>query len=167
MQQTTDSVLAELSISLSNIHKHLESLAPENSSYVGLDNFKKSDYIYVNNKRVYTNSGKLKRSIATKTNMKGTTMVHDVYVSSSNVPYYNRAVLSPTLTRVVHYGRIEYGNTRYYNEVSWKSSKESVVPNRNYLYYQKGIDYIRAELGKYNGRKIEVSDDIGRWKDGI
>ena len=51
--------------------------------------------------------------------------------------------------------------------VRWKQSLVEEVNNRNYMYFQKGADFIRTELMKYNGRKIYVSDDIGRWQNGV
>lgn len=164
---TTSGVLAELSLSLNLIHQYLKGLAPQNSKYVGLDNFKRADYIFVNNKKVFTNTNKLYNSVVARDRFKGTTLVHDVYVSSASVPYYRKAVLSPTLTRARHYGRLEYGETRYSNSVSWKNSLVEEVPNRNYLYYEKAIPFIKAEIGKYNNKKIVVSDDIGVWQNGI
>ena len=92
---TTSGVLAELGLSLNLIHQYIKGLAPQNSKYVGLDNFKKADYIFVNNKKVFTNTNKLYNSVVARDRFKGTTLVHDVYVSSASVPYYKKAVLSP------------------------------------------------------------------------
>ena len=167
MEKTTNGVLAEISLSLNSIHQHLKSLAPSNSKYTGIDAFKKVDYIFVNNKRVHTNTGRLKNSVMARDKTKGASLVHEVYVSGASVPYYAKAVLRPTLTRAYHYGRLEYGETRYTSNVRWKQSLVEEVNNRNYMYFQKGADFIRTELMKYNGRKIYVSDDIGRWQNGV
>ena len=167
MKTTTESVLAELMFTLHTIHKTLKELAPINSKYSGIDNFKKVNYIFVNNKKVHTNSGNLKRAVVARENKKGINIVHDVYVSSASVPYYKKAVLSPTLTRARHYGRLEYGDIRYSNNIRWKSSIVENVANRNYMYFQKGVGFIRSEIGIYNGKKIYVSDDIGRWQNGV
>ena len=167
MEKTTNGVLAEISLSLNSIHQHLKSLAPSNSKYTGIDAFKKVDYIFVNNKRVHTNTGRLKNSVMARDKTKGASLVHEVYVSGASVPYYAKAVLKPTLTRAMHYGRLEYGETRYTSNVRWKQSLVQEVDNRNYMYFKKGADFIRTELMKYNGRKIYVSDDIGRWQNGV
>lgn len=167
MNITTDSVLAELIVSTNAIHNHLKELAPSGNTYKGIDNFKPVEYIFVNNKRVYTSTGNLKRSVVARERKNGINMIHDVYVSGASVPYYAKAVLSQTLTRAKHYGRLEYGETRYTSNVRWKSSVIETISNRNYMYFQKGIGFIRSELGKYNGKKIYVSDDIGRWQNGV
>ena len=167
MEKTTNGVLAEISLSLNSIHQHLKSLAPSNSKYTGIDAFKKVDYIFVNNKRVHTNTGRLKNSVMARDKTKGASLVHEVYVSGASVPYYAKAVLKPTITRARHYGRLEYGETRYTSDVRWKHSLVEEVDNRNYMYFQKGAAFMRTELMKYNNRKIYVSDDIGRWQNGL
>lgn len=163
---TTHNFIVQLQASINKIHIHLRDLAPKDSKYVGVDNFKPVDFIYVNNNRVYTNSNTLWNSVSLRENRKGVDLIYDTYVPGSAVPYYEKVVYNKTITRAYHYGRLEYGDVRYRgNEVSWKNSMEQEVPNRNYMYYQKAESFIKAELiGRYDGLKIEVSENIKEWE---
>ena len=166
--KTTDALIVKLLKDFTSIYKYVKELAPQNSSYIGLDNFKPSNYIFVNNKRVYTNSGKLKNSVIESVTKKGVNIVHEIYVPASSIDYYEKAVLSPTLTRTKHFGRIDYGTVRYYGGQKWyENSRDEVVENRNYLYYMKGESFARSVINKYNGMKIYVEDDIRRWQNGV
>lgn len=164
--KTTDDLIQALLKDFGTIYDYMKNLAPENSSYIGLYNFKKVDFIFVNNKRVYTNTGTLKNSVMQSVKDNGGSIVYDIYVPDSLVPYYDRAVLSKTLTRARHYGRIDYGTVRYTNVDRWKESFEEEVDNRNYLYYMKAEGYVNSIISKYANQKFYVEDDITRWKNG-
>lgn len=134
-------------------------LAPQNSKYISIDRGKLVDYIYVDNKRVRTNTNRLFESIyMTRQYTKGADMLFQVVSKSGKVPYYHDAVLKKTRTVAQHYMRTEYGSTRYSNSV------ERQKENKNYLYYMKGVPFLQEFIGKWNGRTIRVSDDIGDFK---
>lgn len=158
MAITTQTVLDELNVSFNKIYAHLRDLAPYNTTYVGIDNYKQVDYIFVENKRVRGNTNTLRNSVVQSQELLGKAqLTHKVSVSSASVPYYEKAVLSNTLTRAKHYGRLEYGNVRYAN------STIEIVTNRNFEYYMQGLSFVQGEIRQYNNRKYHVSDDIKEW----
>lgn len=140
-----------------DIHEHIKSLAPQNSKYVSMYEKNLVDFIFVDGKRVYTNTGKLKNSIMFESSK-------DLYVTKSvGVPYYEKAVLRPTITVAYHYFRTEYGMKRYHatsEELAkgeyWRESVEYEKENRNYLYYMKAKDYIQHQLGTLSGTKFII-----------
>lgn len=156
--RTTEAIVNMISGDMLRIYNHIKDLAPQNSKYISIDNGKPVNYIYVNNKRVSTNTGNLHSSVSQVINYGSNKLVHQVFVDGSRVPYYERAVLSPRLSRAKHYGRTEYGNTRY------QQSKEETVENRNYLYYMNALPFVKNIIQSYNGKKYYVSDNIGGYE---
>lgn len=151
----------EIKRDLELIYRYIQGLAPQNSRYVGIDNGRVVDYIYVEGKRVRTNTNNLFSSVSMGEESLGSgkNLVSRVYVDSGRVPYYQKAVLSPTLKVAKHFGRTEYGSKRYGSE-----SVEKDVVNRNYLYYMKAEGYVANILGKYNGREYRITDSIEVFK---
>lgn len=147
----------EIKRDLELIYRHIKSLAPQNSRYVSVDRGRVVDYIYVDGKRVRTNTNNLFNSVSIgeRSSGNGKDLVSIVYVDGGRVPYYQKAVLSPTLRVAKHFGRTEYGSKRYGSE-----SVERDVINRNYLYYMKAEGYVSSVIGKYNGREYKISDSI-------
>lgn len=136
---------------------NIKELAPKNSKYIGLSNYKIVDFIHVDGKRVRTNSNRLYESI----NMvvKSDTKNRTVYQVGSfgDLPYYDDAVLKQTIEVAYHFGRSEYGDIRY------NGSKIVHRPNRNYLYYMKGINEMRSLIGKWNNQVIKTEESIGEY----
>lgn len=133
----------------------IQSMAPKNSVYVSKDRGKVVDYIYVDGKRVRSNTNTLFNSIVfSYNNTNGKDIIAQTKVQG-NIPYYERAVLSQRLDVASHYGRIEYGSQRY------ADSEEFSVLNRNYMYYMEGEHLMRALVNKWNGLEIPVSNKIG------
>lgn len=145
----------KLKTDANNFGRKVKELAPKNSSYIGLDNGKLVDYIYVEGKRVRTNSNNLYNSInTTQVYGNGKSIITKVVVDSGKVPYYDAAVLKSTREVALHYGRTEYGSKRYGN------SRIKIKQNRNYLYYMLGEQYMIEFMGKWNGRTIKIEDSI-------
>lgn len=140
-------------------HEDVKKLAPQNSTYIGKDNGKVVDYIYVDGKRVRSNTNNLYNSILQRIEgSSGKNMTIKTYVDTSQVPYYDRAVLSPTLLVAGHYGRVDYGNKRYVGSVEF--TKE----NRNHLYYLEGQESLRNFINKWNGLVVEIEDSLEDFK---
>ena len=142
-----------------NFHNQIKSLAPQNSSYRSKEKGRLVDYIYVDGKRVRTNTNNLFNSITyIQEDYAGSNMIFKTVVDTSRVPYYDKAVLQPYLTVAFHYGRTEYGDTRY------AESSTTLKENRNYLYYLKGQNLMTQLISKYNGRVVETDESIGDFK---
>lgn len=152
----TEEVVALVKQRLSKVKPALQSHAPLNTKYVGLYNYKPVNFIFVDGKRVFGNTNNLYNSVQENIVEQGNGFVHRVSVSSSRVPYYQRAVLSQTLTRFFHYGRLDYG-------MGYAQSKVQRVINRNYKYYEKAYPTITSIVKGLTGT-IEVTDDISRWE---
>lgn len=133
----------------------VKNLAPQNSKYVSIDKGKVVDYIYVDGRRVRTNTNNLFQNVVFKQEgLNNDTIVMKTVVDTSVVPYYDKAVLSKTLTVAKHYRRTEYGSIRYGSSIEYQKE------NRNYLYYMRGESLMRELISKWNGKTIEVEDDI-------
>lgn len=136
----------------------LKDLAPKNSTYQSRDNGKLVDYIYVDGKRTRSNTNNLYNSIGFDIEFVGNDIVSRTVVSGS-VPYYDKAVLKPTLTVATHHGRVEYGNDRY------PTSIVGEVINRNYLYYMfQGEIEMLGLKSKWDGKTFKVESSIGDFK---
>lgn len=136
----------------------IKELAPQNSTYISYDKGKLVDYIYVEGKRVRTNSNRLYENIyQTIQYTDKRNMLFQTVVNKSRVPYYNEAVLSKTRTVAYHYLRSEYGKLRY------SKSIERVKENKNYMYYMKGIAFMESLINKWNGKVFTISNDIGEF----
>lgn len=156
---TTDDLVNELRSKFNTIHSELKALAPYNTSYQSNMNGKLVPFIFVNGRRVYGNTNTLYNSVEHSIVEEGNNLTSRVYVDSSKVPYYEKAVLSPTIQYARHYGRSEYGSVRYAKSV------EKVKKNRNYLYYMNGaVTTVLPILAEYNGREIKVTDSINKYK---
>lgn len=161
MATTWSAIEGEIKRDLELIYRYIQSLAPQNSRYVSIDRGRVVDYIYVDGKRTRTNTNNLFNSVSIgeRSSGNGKDLVSIVYVDGGRVPYYQRAVLSPTLRVAKHFGRTEYGRKRYGSE-----SVEKDVVNRNYLYYMKAEGYVASIIGKYNGREYRITDSIEVFK---
>lgn len=143
-------------------HEKLKNLAPQDSEYVSDYRGKLVDFIFVDNVKTYTNTNHLFNSIEYRERRSiSANYKHDIEVttavSSSVVPYYNRAVLSPTLLAARQYGKSEYGSYR----VDPRYVDEFEKDNRNYMYYMRG-EYIYRDLkSRWDGKRFEVEDSIG------
>lgn len=158
IERTTASIIQMIEFDIKRIHLAIQNLAPENSKYVSYDNGKLVNYIYVNNRKVTTNTGNLKSNVQLKSMSGNNRIDYTISVDGSAVPYYERAVLSPTLTRARHYGRTEYGSKRY------SKSVEQQVENRNYMYYMKALGEVQSIISGLNGSVYYVKDDIGVYE---
>lgn len=139
--------------------EEIKNLAPQNSKYVSIDNGKVVDYIYVDGRRVRTNTNNLYQNVVFKQEgLNNDRIVMKTVVDTGLVPYYEKAVLSKTLTVAKHYRRTEYGAKRYAVSIEYKKE------NRNYLYYMRGESLMRNLISKWNGKSIEVSDNIEVFK---
>lgn len=139
--------------------EQIKNLAPQNSKYVSIDQGKIVDYIYVDGKRVRTNTNNLFQNVVFKQEgLNNDRIVMKTVVDTSVVPYYEKAVLSKTLTVAKHYRRTEYGSVRYGASIEYKKE------NRNYLYYMRGESLMQGLISKWNGKIIEVTDDIEVFK---
>lgn len=138
--------------------KKVKELAPKNSSYKSNFNGKLVDFIFVDNKKVKTNTNRLYESITFDYKTLGGKNIVAQTVVRGDVPHYDKAVLSKVIHYARHYGRTEYGNVRYPNSV------EHTKPNRNYLYYMKGEKYMQMVVNKWNGQTLKVRDKIGDFK---
>lgn len=133
----------------------VKNLAPQNSKYVGRDNGRLVDYIYVEGQRVRSNSNTLYNNISyVQQGISGKELVLKTVVNSGAVPYYDEAVMQPNRTVAIHYGRQEYGSKRYSNSV------ELVKENRNYLYYMRGSVFMEELINKYNGKTVIVDESM-------
>lgn len=151
---TTQEVLLQIRKEMNNVKIVLQNQAPFNSRYKGLYDYKPSNFIFVNNQRVFSNTNTLRNSVSEKEISIGEqNFVHRVFVSDGQVPYYRQAVLSPTLTRFFHYGRFDYG-------MGYEHSKTQIIENRNYLYYLKGTSQVRNIINNLP-KEIEVTDSWG------
>lgn len=156
---TWNDIELELKADLETLTKSLKELAPKDSTYTGLYNYRKSDFIFVEGKRVYTNTNSLYNSITydLKTtsgkNLIATTKV------VGDIPYYDKVVNEPFITVALHYGRSEYGSIRY------PSSEIYQKENRNYNYYvEQGLIEMLGLSLEWNGRTFNVKDKIGDFK---
>jgi hypothetical protein len=156
---TTDTIVNELRNRFETIHKELKALAPQNTTYVSNFRGKLAPFIFVEGRRVFGNTNNLFNSVEHTIIEQGNNLTSRVYVDSSKVPYYEKAVLSPTIQYARHYGRSEYGSIRYAKSV------ERVKKNRNYLYYMSGaVTTVLPILAQYNGKEFKVTDSINKYK---
>ena len=125
-----------------------KNLAPQNSNYISKDRGRLVDYIYVDNKKVRTNSNRLYQGVRSQVSKNGNTLTLST-LAGGNISYYEKAVLSPTRKVAYHYGRTEYGDVRY-------DSIEIDKENTNYLYYLKGTGELYDFINKYNGKVFTV-----------
>lgn len=138
--------------------RKVKELAPQNSNYVGLSNYKVVDYIHVDGARVRTNSNNLYNSINMVETLRTNNRTIYQVVVVGDVPYYEQAVLSPEIEVAFHYGRTEYGSVRYSNSIVTRKT------NRNYLYYIKGEVEMRALISKWNNQTFTTTEKIGDYK---
>ena len=61
---TTQEIVDGILQNFTSVYNTIKALAPQNSQYRSYDNGKLVNYIYVDGKRTYTNTGNLHRSIA-------------------------------------------------------------------------------------------------------
>ena len=135
----------------------IRQLAPQNSRYKSYDRGKLVNYIYVDGRRVFTNSNNLFNSLKVETRNQPFSKVIELVVSENDVPYYREAVLERTRIVARHFGRTDYGKLRY------GTSEMVVKGNRNYMYYDDGIQYVKDVIAKWDGKIINVTDSIGEW----
>ena len=135
----------------------IRQLAPQNSRYKSYDRGKLVNYIYVDGRRVFTNSNNLFNSLKVETRNQPFSKVIELVVSENDVPYYREAVLERTRIVARHCRRTDYGKLRY------GTSEMVVKGNRNYMYYDDGIQYVKDVIAKWDGKKINVTDSIGEW----
>lgn len=157
---TTDQVIQEITNDIIFIYRKFKELAPHNSKYISNHRGKLVDYIFVNGKRVRTNTNNLFNNVFLRESPlgDGNGLSYRIFVNGGNVPYYNNVVNRPMIIYARHYGRSEYGNVRYSN------SKEITKNNRNYKYYKDGNQYVMNLMTKYNGKSYKVTDSIGGYK---
>lgn len=157
---TTEQVIQEITNDILFIYRKFKSLAPQNSEYMSNHMGKLVDYIFVNGKRVRTNTNNLFNNVFLRESPlgDGKGLRYSVFVNGGNVPYYNNVVNNPTITYARHYGRSEYGSVRYSNSV------EKTKKNRNYKYYKDGNQYVMNLMTKYHGKNYKVTDSIGGYK---
>ena len=151
---TTQEVVDYILQDFNGVYKAIKNLAPQNSKYRSYDRGKLVNYIYVDGRRTYSNTNKLFNSVVNTIVQDGNTIISKIYVDKSKVPYYEKAVLQPTITYAKHFGRSEYGKIRY------GQSRLITKKNRNYLYYMKGALEVSSVIGSWNGSVINVTDNI-------
>lgn len=163
---TTLDILNKIDNDVNGIKEVIKELAPQNSSYKGIFNWRPVNFIHVMGRRVFTNSGRLRNSISTKTISQGLNQVKLIYADGNQVPYYQKAVLQPTIQRVTlnKYGRTEYaddkGNIKLYGD-----DKITNITNRNYMFYKKEGKLetaLRSMVTSYRG-EVTVTDKKGEW----
>lgn len=155
---TTQEIVDGILSNFTDVYQFIRNLAPQNSKYRSYDGGKLVNYIYVNGRRTYSNTGNLHRSVVNSIVNDGNVITSKIYVDKSAVPYYEKAVLSPTITYAKHFGRSEYGQVRY------GSSRLVTKKNRNYLYYMKGALEASSVIGAWNGLTFNVTDSIENYK---
>lgn len=158
---TTEQVIQEITNDILFIYRKFKGLAPQNSEYMSNHRGKLVDYIFVNGKRVRTNTNNLFNNVFLRESPlgDGKGLRYSVVVNGGNVPYYNNVVNRPMIIYARHYGRSEYGDVRYTN-----ISVEKTKKNRNYKYYKDGNQYVMNLMTKYNGKTYKVTDSIGGYK---
>ena len=153
-----EDIQVELIQDFMTLTRTLKELAPKDSSYQSKDNGKLVDYIYVDGKKTRTNTNTLYNSINFDLEFVGKDIVSRTVVKG-DVPYYEKAVLRPTLTVAHHYGRVEYGTKRY------PTSIVGEVINKNYKYYvYQGELEMLGLKSKWDGRTFKVENGIGEFK---
>lgn len=135
----------------------VKNLAPQNSTYISKHNGKVVNYIFVEGKRVKTNSNRLYESINTKMSRQGNDLTLEV-VAGEGINYYEKAVLHKNRKVAYHYSRTEYGSKRY------EGSKVVNKENTNYLYYMNGVSFMQQFISKYNGKIYRVKGEIPKWQ---
>ncbi len=155
---TTTQVMENIKRRLKGVKTAIRAEAPQNSKYISIVDYQPVNYILVGGKgnRVYTNTGLLHRSSSEEVVPDGKGFIHKVVVRKSQVPYYEKAVLSPTITRYFHYGRYDY-------EQQYASSRIEQVKNRNYKYYMRAGSKVASIVNSLSG-SYNVKDDIRSWK---
>lgn len=142
-----------------DIHLAIKDLAPQNSKYTSRHRGKTVNYIFVDNVKTYTNTNNLFNSVQLKE--RSSSNSHDktyvTFVSSGKVPYYEKAVLRPTLPIAYHSAKIEYGKYRV------QSSWEEEIENRNYMYYMKAQGRVKNMISKWDGKVFKVKESIGGY----
>lgn len=141
----------------------IKNTAPQNSEYKSVYKGQVQNYINVNGNPVYTNTGNLYNSIVMKENSLGKLNKDFItYVSSSQVPYYQRAVLNKELkTYIGKKSKIrDYGSPSN----TFEEQEVDYVDNRNYLYYLRAEPLVRQKIGGWNGKKYIVTDGLEEFE---
>lgn len=157
VEYDTNYFVEKIKRSFVDIHRALQEQAPKDSTYRGIHNWRPVDFIFVQGIRTRTNTNKLFSSVRRTSLTRNKNIIDRVYVLDTEVPYYQKAVLSPMLERYWHpkFGRFDYG-------LRYSDSRESPVKNRNYMYYMRAKPKVEQIVKSYSG-EYRVSDSIEEW----
>ena len=155
----TKQIMLELENDARNLTRVIKGHAPRNSKYISNDNGRLVDYIYVDGKRVRSNTNRLYEAITFVSSSSATNETTFSTIVQGKIPYYEDAVLKPTLTYARHFGRSEYGSLRY-----GANSREITKPNRNYLFHMKAESTLSDIINKWNGKVFHTKESIGDYK---
>ena len=155
----TKQIMLEIEQDARKLTNIIKGHAPRNSRYQSNDNGRLVDYIYVEGKRVRSNTNRLYESITFRNENLGTNQTTFSTVVQGDIPYYEEAVLTPTIRYARHFGRSEYGSIRY-----GSNSIEYDKPNRNYLFYMKAESAMLDIVSKWNGKVYHSKESIGDYK---
>lgn len=146
-----------------NSHRAIKDKAPQNSEYRSNYRGEMFNFILVNNNPVYTNTNNLYNSVDLKYEGLGfnKNITAITYVDGGRVPYYARAVLSPTLETVIIRGARDYGE----EALSYGGTKKiDYIENRNYLYYMKAKEEVHSRIKSFDGMKFHIKDRLEDFK---